>query len=53
MKKIGIIGFGGRVGGLAISYFTKFFPELVVTAIADIDLEKVKNAENRLDESDI
>lgn len=42
MKKIGIIGFGGRVGGLAISYFTKFFPDLVVTAIADVDLDKVK-----------
>ena len=44
MKKIGIIGFGNRVGGLVKNYFGVHFKDMAVTAIADIDLEKVKKS---------
>ncbi len=40
-KKIGIIGFGQRASGVMENEL-KFFPELEVAAIADVDLEKVK-----------
>ena len=40
-KKIGIIGFGNRASGV-LENEQKFFPELEVAAIVDIDLENVK-----------
>ena len=40
-KKIGIIGFGKRASGV-LENELKFFPELEVAAIADVDLEQVK-----------
>lgn len=40
-KKIGIIGFGRRISGIVSNEF-KFFPQLDVVAIADIDVEKAK-----------
>jgi len=40
-KKIGIIGFGKRASGV-LENELGFFPELEVAAIADVDLEQVK-----------
>ena len=41
MKKIGIIGFGGRIQSLVMNEFG-FFPELQIVAIADADLTGAK-----------
>ena len=43
MKRIGIIGFGVRMSkDLASKYFQHYFEDMMVAAIADIDLEKVR-----------
>ena len=41
MKKIGIIGLGGRIQSLIINEFCHF-PQLQVVAVADADLEGAK-----------
>lgn len=41
MKKIGIIGFGGRIQSLVINEFG-YYPELQIVAIADADLKGAK-----------
>lgn len=40
-KRVGIIGFGKRISGI-VNHEFKFYPEIEVVAIADIDIEKVK-----------
>ncbi len=45
MKKIGIIGFGGRIQSLVINEFG-YYPELQIVAIADADLQGAKERAN-------
>jgi len=48
MKKIGIIGLGSRMNDIIRNEF-KYFPEIEVVAIADINLEKTKERINNLE----
>lgn len=52
MKKIGIIGFGGRIQSLVINEFG-YYPELQIVAIADADIEGAKERANHTKNLDI
>ncbi|MBQ7791919.1 MAG: Gfo/Idh/MocA family oxidoreductase [Clostridia bacterium] len=52
MKKIGIIGMGGRMLSLILNEFG-FYPELQIVAVTDIDLAAAKDRLNKVNSLDI